>query len=267
VTFSYTQIAQYLRCPRSYRCRYLDGWREREDRASLLFGRCFETALGAFFRREDCSVELFQQWSKHRDSPLRYSKFDNWDGMLRQGIQLLERFAQDKRVRVLRPQRNLQVKLARVLPSGHEFVGYVDAIGTLDGQQCLLEWKTTSARYPEQPQGLLTLDPQLICYSWISGIPDVALVAFLRKRPPEIQYLRTTISEEQRREFGWLVEGVVGRIASGQFPGHSGIRFPRSGCTSCAHLGLCLGDPQLVAANLIRQPGASDLDWLNQLDD
>src|SRR6266404_4045973 len=45
MTFSYTQISQYLRCPRSYRFRYLDGWREKESRAALCFGRCFEKAL------------------------------------------------------------------------------------------------------------------------------------------------------------------------------------------------------------------------------
>jgi hypothetical protein len=26
--YSYTQISQYLTCPRRYRHRYLDGWRE-----------------------------------------------------------------------------------------------------------------------------------------------------------------------------------------------------------------------------------------------
>src|ERR1019366_2974207 len=48
MTFSYTQVSQYLRCPRSYRYRYLDGWREKESRASLCFGRCFEKALEHF---------------------------------------------------------------------------------------------------------------------------------------------------------------------------------------------------------------------------
>jgi hypothetical protein len=32
VVYSYTQISQYLRCPRSYRLRYLDGWREGNPR-------------------------------------------------------------------------------------------------------------------------------------------------------------------------------------------------------------------------------------------
>jgi CRISPR/Cas system-associated exonuclease Cas4 (RecB family) len=49
MTYSFTQISQYLRCPRKYRYRYLDGWREKEDRASMIFGRCFENALAAYF--------------------------------------------------------------------------------------------------------------------------------------------------------------------------------------------------------------------------
>ncbi len=69
-----------------------------------------------------------------------------------------------------------------------------------------LEWKTTTSRYPEEPDGLLALDPQLICYSWMSGISDVALIAFVRKRFSEIQYLKTTITDKQREEFGRMVE-------------------------------------------------------------
>ena len=53
MTYSYTQISQYLTCPRRYRHRYLDGWKEKDTRAAMLFGRAFEQALGAYFRRED----------------------------------------------------------------------------------------------------------------------------------------------------------------------------------------------------------------------
>ena len=59
--YSYTQMAQYLRCPRSYRYRYLDGWREKENRAALVFGRCFEKALAAYFLREDAAGTLFRE--------------------------------------------------------------------------------------------------------------------------------------------------------------------------------------------------------------
>jgi hypothetical protein len=114
---------------------------------------------------------------------------------------------------------------------------------------------------------LLSLDPQLVCYSWITGISNVAFVVFVRKHQPEIQYLKASISEEQRREFDRLVETTAGQIESGQFASHSGIRFPQNGCLSCSHLGLCLNNQQLVDANLIRKAGASDLDWLDELVD
>src|SRR5579864_5566475 len=267
VTFSYTQIAQYLRCPRSYRHRYLDGWREKDSRASLVFGRAFEKALSAFFSGEDCTAALFKEWAVYQDAQLEYSRGDDWDRMLRQGIRLLERLAQDDRIRIHQPRNNMQVKLVRALSSENDFVSYIDAVGNLDGQRCLLEWKTTTARYPEEPDGLLALDPQLICYSWISGISDAAVVAFVRKRIPEIQYLKTTITDDQRREFSQLVGTTVSQIEAGQFLPHSGIRFPQNGCVSCAELGLCLGNQPLIDAKLIRLPGASDLDWLDLLDD
>ena len=165
-----------------------------------------------------------------------------------------------------RPKKNLQVKILRALAGDNEFVSYVDALGVLDGKDCLIDWKTTTSRYSEEPEGLLTLDPQLICYSWISGISDVALVVFVRKQLPEIQYLRASISEEQRWEFGRLVESTIAQVEKAQFPAHSGIRFPQNGCTSCSHLGLCLNDKKMVDVNLIRRPGASDLDWLDGLD-
>jgi PD-(D/E)XK nuclease superfamily len=267
MVYSYTQISQYLRCPRSYRYRYLDGWREKETRAAMAFGRCFENALGAYFREEDCSAALFKEWEAYREAPFEFKKGETWDRLVHQGIHLLETFVRDNRVRIRSPRENLQIKILRALAGGSEFVAYLDAIGEVDGVRCLIDWKTTTSRYPEGPEGLLSLDPQLICYSWISGISDVALVVFVRKHAPEIQYLRASISEEQRKEFGRLVETTTNQIEAGHFNPHSGIRFPQNGCVSCSHLGLCLNNEQLVAANLIRKAGANDLDWLDELVD
>jgi hypothetical protein len=185
--------------------------------------------------------------------------------MLQQGVQLLERFAQNDRVRIRQPRRNLQIKFTRALPTGNDFVAYIDAIGDLDGTRCLVEWKTTSTRYPEEPEGLLMLDPQLVCYSWMTGISDVAQVVFVRKRLVEIQYFRTTITAEQRAEFGRLVDDTIRRIESAQFLPHSGVRFPQNPCTSCPYVGLCLGQPELVETTLVRRPG-DDLGWINELD-
>lgn len=263
--YSFTQLSHYLTCPRRYRYRYLEGWQEKDTRAAMLFGRAFENALAAFFRQEDSAAVLFREWSNYRDRQLQYSKTDNWDRMLQEGIQLLDRFCQDGRVRVRQPQRDLQIKFTRPISRGDDFIAYIDAIGKLDGSRCLLEWKTTSSRYAEEPDGLLALDPQLVCYSWITGIAEVAQIVFVRKRLVEVQYLRTTITEEQRQEFAALVADAVQRIESAQFLPHSGIRFPQNPCSSCPYVGLCLGREDLVDAALVRRPGAEDLDWLDQL--
>jgi len=146
--------------------------------------------------------------------------------MLQSGVQLLERFVQDDRVRIRQPRQNLQIKFSKPLSGQNDFVAYVDAIGELDGTRCLLEWKTTARRYPEEPAGLLALDPQLACYSWVTDIADVAQVVFVRKRQVEIQYFRTTISDEQREEFGHLVQDSIRGIEAAEFLPHSGIPLP-----------------------------------------
>ncbi len=69
--YSYTQISHYLACPRKYRYRYVDGWQEKDTRAGMLFGRAFELALGAFFRRQDPSEVLFQEWSVYKNNESR----------------------------------------------------------------------------------------------------------------------------------------------------------------------------------------------------
>jgi hypothetical protein len=125
--------------------------------------------------------------------------------------------------------------------------------------------ETTSSRYPEEPDGFLALDPQLLCYSWITGISDVAQIVFVRKRMVEVQYLRTTITAEQRHEFSDLVHDMIHRIKSAQFLPHIGIRFPQNPCSTRPYVRLCLGRAPLVEAGLIRRPGAQDFGVFDEL--
>jgi hypothetical protein len=98
----------------------------------------------------------------------------------------------------------------------------------------------------------------------MTGISDIAQVVFVRKRLVEIQYFQTTITEEQREEFGRLVDDTIRQIESAQFLPHSGVRFPQNPCTSCAYVGLCLGQQQMVDATLVRRPG-DDLGLFDEL--
>ncbi len=58
MNYSYTQVSQYLTCPRKYRHRYLDGWQEKDTRAAMLFGRAFEQAIAALFRRINILTQI-----------------------------------------------------------------------------------------------------------------------------------------------------------------------------------------------------------------
>src|SRR4029077_4321221 len=128
--------------------------REKETRAAMAFGRCFERALAAYFSGQDPAAELVKEWGAFRDAQFEYKKGESWDRLVHQGVHLLERFAQDDRVKIHRPDEDLQVTLARSLPGGHDFVAYLVAVGDLAGTKCLVDGNTTQSRYPEEPEGL-----------------------------------------------------------------------------------------------------------------
>ena len=208
----------------------------------MLFGRAFELALGAYFRREDPGDVFFREWSRLQASrPAVFRTATPGIACSSKEFMLLHRFCQDNRVEIRTTAAKLQIKFTR--PIGrNEFVAYVDAIGKLDGKRCLLEWKTSSCRYAEEPDGVLALDPQMVCYSWITGIAEVAQVVFVRKRLVEIQYLRTTITDEQRQEFGQLVEDTIASNRIGPVPASQrGPLSRRIRAAVAPTSGLCLG--------------------------
>jgi hypothetical protein len=111
----------------------------------MLFGRAFEQALTAYFLREDAAAVLFREWSVYQEQGLQYSKGDTWDRMLQQGVQLLDRFCQDDRIRIRQPRHELPIKFTRPVSGKNDFVAYVDAIGKLDGEGCLINGKPLRA--------------------------------------------------------------------------------------------------------------------------
>jgi hypothetical protein len=96
--------------------------------------------------------------------------------------------------------------------------------------------------------------PQLLCYSWITGISKVPQVVVVRKHLVEIQYLRTTIVNTQREEFGNLVKGTVRRNRISPVPSAQRSPVSQNHCTTCPYVGLCLGQQKLIDTPLVRRP-------------
>jgi hypothetical protein len=84
----------------------------------------------------------------------------------------------------------------------------------------------------------------------MTGIAEVAQVVFVRKSLVDVQYLRTTITNEQRQEFGRMVEDTTVKSRRRIFRRTVRSAFPR-----------ILAAP----AALARRPGADNLDWLDEL--
>lgn len=201
MVYSHTQISHYLRSPRSYRYRYLDGWREKDIRAGMAFGRCFETSLISSARTAlPCCSANGRCIGKRHSNIAKVNPGITCSTKVSICCTDLHRMAGSESRILL---KTWPIKLNRTLLGNNQFVSYIGAIGELDGQRCLIDWKTTTRRYIEDPDGLLSLNPQLVCYSCISGIPDMAFVVFVREHLPEIQYLKARISDETAAGF-WV---------------------------------------------------------------
>jgi hypothetical protein len=251
--YSYTQLSTYLQCPLKYKYHYLDGWTEREDKASLIFGRVFQTAVEAQFLVDDAGRFFTEHWARVKDVALEYASGDSWEKMLDQGQQLLALFREAQRVQIEDGQTDFQVKIARPLPLSERcFLAYIDAIGWVDGVHCLIEWKTTTQCYPESMPRLLELDPQLVCYSWAAQKQEVCLVNFVRKKQPEVQYLHARIRKRQWKAFAQALDLLASEMEAGHFYPRSGIRYPNNQCLNCAYLGLCLRKKRLVEEKLVK---------------
>ena len=251
--YSYTQLSTYLQCPLKYKYHYLEGWSEREDKASLVFGRVFQMAVESQFLVED-SVRFFSEhWSQVKEVPLEYGNGDSWEKMLDQGQQLLARFRRDQRVQIEDGRTDFQVRIRRPLPMCRQhFLAYIDALGWVDGTYGLIEWKTSTQRYPDSMPRLLELDPQLVCYSWAAQQQEVCLVNFVRTQEPEVQYLHARIRKRQWKAFEQTLDLLVSEMEGGYFYPRSGIRYPNNQCLNCAYVGLCLRQKRLVEEKLVK---------------
>ena len=90
----------------------------------------------------------------------------------------------------------------------------------------------------------------------------------------QLQYLQTTIPEEEMSEIGQAIGNDMLAIRESSknnfWPQDGGVRFPNAVCGWCAHRGLCLKQTELVEQLLVQIKPAEleqERDWLDDLDD
>lgn len=205
---SYSAGSDFDLCPLKYYLRRVQGWKERDNKARLLFGRAVEQAVQ--FYHEHGGVggreEFHNLWRVFKDRPdIEYTKTEkDWITLDADGDDLLRLYAirQPSLPIPLTGQIVFQREVSKeVFPGDANYGEIVDA-GKLDmicwtqpdhPRLPRLEWKpeygllrplivdmkTSGRSYPEE-QGMAAFDEQLRRYSWLSGIHDVAFVVFVK---------------------------------------------------------------------------------------
>lgn len=174
---SYSGSSTFRHCARLYELERIAGWHQKEERAAQFFGTCVETAVRLAHAAADLflGADFFEdEWRKYETANVTYSKAEgDWAAGLASGREMLRLYA------IFYPNTGFsdpefQVKVVKDI-DGIEFMSYLDMIVTrATGTKLILDCKVSGATVPK----LVSLDPQLRSYAWVTGIPDVGFLWF-----------------------------------------------------------------------------------------
>jgi hypothetical protein len=202
---SYSAGQDFDQSPLKYRLRRIDGWREKDTKASFRFGRVLESAIQFHIENgnEGGLAEFTRLWAEHKDNKdLTYTKTEvDWASLNRCGREMMILF------QLRLPQLPISNEISvfqkeiqkEVFPGDPELggilhAGRLDILSRVDPQHPMLPKITwdekrglfrpliidikTSALDFDERQGICAFDSQLRNYSWLTGIRDVAFLWF-----------------------------------------------------------------------------------------
>ena len=190
-------------CRRKFWLEKIQGWREKDKRGSLEFGKAIEAAI-QFFYENGCkpgdAVDHFKMvWLKFADQPLKYTAQENsWADLYTMGSELCKLFEViHSTLPIKHPKFQLEYR-KKVFPGSQyddlEFLGYVDILSTLDdGNRIVVDCKTAKSALDLTPN-MLSMDGQLRKYAWLTGCPKVAFLNFIKAGNPDSFKKGTTVT-------------------------------------------------------------------------
>lgn len=187
---SSSSIDTFRLCRKKFKLSRIEGWKQKDKKASTNFGKCVEDALQFYFQNGlksgDGPDEFRRLWSKFIDQPLTYTDQEgDWKNLNTVGVESLRLFE------VLLPtlpiknpkfQLNYEKKLWPGDPIyGHlGLTSYIDILSTLDDTtRLIIDVKTAKSTLDITPN-MISLDGQLRKYAWVSGINEVAFLNFVK---------------------------------------------------------------------------------------
>jgi hypothetical protein len=203
---SYSAGLEFSANPYKYWLHRIQGWKEKDNKAALLFGRALEDAI-EFYHQTSGKMgeeEFIRLWSLIRDKELTYTKKEgNWESLMRAGREMLRLYAIRLPSLPIPMDTIFQRQFTKeVFPGdpkfgGIEFFSKLDMITHVDPKHPMLtpmEWKPeygiyrpmivdmkTSGIDLDDTPGIVKHDLQLRMYAWARGVETYGFidVAFL----------------------------------------------------------------------------------------
>ena len=186
---SYSGGAEFKFCRRKYKLHRLLGWQEKAKKAAPEFGKAIESAIQYFhengMKKGDCSDEFKRIWLKFQTVEMEYTDADgDWVSLYTVGSELSALYELTvPNLPIKNPKFQLEYRKELWPGTGLEFLAYVDLLSTLeDGSRIVVDIKTAKLDL-NLPPNMLSLDPQLQRYAWVTGIPDVAFLWLVKAKP------------------------------------------------------------------------------------
>lgn len=200
---SYSAGLEFDHCPYKYYLHRIMGWREKDSKAALLFGRALEDAI-QFYHEAGGKLgeeEFIRLWAMVKDKPLAYTKKErDWDSLMRAGREMMRLYMIRQPSMPIPLNTIFQRQFTKeVFPNdpkygGIEFYAKLDMIAYVDPNHPMLphvDWTPemgtfrpviidikTSGIDLDDTAGIVAHDLQLRQYAWVRGIYDVAFLWF-----------------------------------------------------------------------------------------
>ncbi len=261
-THSYSGGQEFSYCRRKYRLSRVDGWKERsmvlEQKASLKFGDAVEAAIQFYHNNGLVAGEAVAKfrnlWERVGllSSGMTYTKKEgSWEDLRDMGVKMMAEYEEKLPGLPFDPAPKFQLNFKKEVFPGTDLAGifYTAYIDMLHSAAPLVVDIKTGAMAMDETPGLLQLDQQLREYAWVTGVPNVAFLWFVKGKKPHMQFVQATISPEDINEAGETIGQEIAEIVAatkrGSFPKQPGIRFPNNKCINCAMLGICIGNDEM----------------------
>ena len=239
---SYSAGIDWEMSPIRYKLRRIDGWKEKDTKASFKFGRALESAIQ--FHHENGGKggmeEFLRLWAQHKDDKdVVYTKTENdWASLNRAGKEMMILY-QIRQPALPIPlassifQREYEKEVFPEHPElgGITHAGKLDIVVRVDPAHPLLskvQWKDsygafrtaivdikTSALDFDERQGMCAFDSQLRNYSWLTGIRDVCFLWF-KKAGHNLQKGSSVTLMTDATKFKAGEEAVVAQVVGDQ---------------------------------------------------